>query len=218
MKIIYAFAIVLILGCSSNKYKADYYVYGKDKERISFNTFQEKLNSCQRLIVNKHKTDSGTIQQLLPLNYKSNISPQQVKTVYASLSKMQGRMVSSDQYLVINYLSLFKNQKASQRSKIYLLNDDWRLLSEPFISSIKEAPSISQFSVNAPNFNPNITTSNAQIHWIEDKDDNLRNIFSIVDVPYGCFILMKPSGEYYINYAEYTESTIRDKMIEFFGS
>ncbi len=219
MRIIYIISLIFILGCSSNKYKADYYVYGTEKENISLNKFQEKLNSSEILLVNTQKTDSGTIKQLLPIRYESKISAQQVKTVYASLSKMQGTMVSPDQHLVLNYLSTLNTKPLpSRRNAIYFQNDNWRLLSEPFITSIQKAPSISQFSVYAPKFNPNFTTANAQINWLEDKDDNLRNIFSIIDIPYGCFLLVKPSGEYYINYAEYTESTIRDKMIEFFGS
>lgn len=219
MRIIYIISLLFILGCSSNKCKADYYVYGTEKENISLNKFQEKLNSSEILLVTTQKTDSGTIKQLLPINYESKIFAQQVKTLYASLSKMQGTKVSPDQHLVINYLSTLNTKPLpSRRNAIYFQNDNWRLLSEPFITSIQKAPSISQFSVYAPKFNPNFTTANAQINWLEDKDDRIRNIFSIIDIPYGCFILVKPTGEYYINYAEYTESTIRDKMIEFFGS
>lgn len=219
MRIIYIISFLLILGCGSNKYKADYYVYGPEKENISLNKFQEKLNSSESLLLNTQKTDSGTIKQLLPINYESKISAQQVKTLYASLSKMQGAKVSPDQHLVINYLSTITDKPLpSRRNAIYFQNDNWRLLSEPFITSIRQAPSISQFSVYAPKFNPNFSTANAQINWIEDKEDRIRNIFSIIDIPYGCFILVKPTGEYYISYAEYIEAEIRDKMITFFGS
>ncbi len=219
MKIIYTISLLLMLGCGSNKYKADYYVYGIEKENINFNKFQEKLNSSESLLVNTQKTDSGTIKQLMPINYESKISAQQVRTLYRSLSKMQGTMVSPDQYLVLNYLSTLNTKPLpSRRNAIYFQNDNWRLLSEPFITSIRQAPSISQFSVYAPKFNPNFTTANAQINWLEDKEERIRNIFSIIDVPYGCFILVKPTGEYYISYAEYIEAEIRDKMITFFGS
>ncbi len=169
--------------------------YGIDGNKIEKIEFEEKLDQRFNLALSFQK-GSKIETRLVSRIQTGKLSMDTRQEIITNLQEVSGIGVGNDKMLIINYIQHDINNSALQNLSEELMN---RL--KTYYKKYQRLRNSSLFFVYTKNTSLQI---NESISWHPDKNLLIGNTFLKFKYPYGSFFIIKPNGEYYAWFGEYS--------------
>ena len=202
MKIIFTFLIIILL---LTKVKAQEKTvtryFSIDSIEVSYEKFSKLLDSDKNMLAYFKNQNDTMFVKLVDRITVGHISPLQVSQILAYFGN-QKQSVDIKLPTVFQY---FQGDDPCSRSAFGGLITSWDNRDIELKTYLKK-----KYKINFLNIKSNLSSienrTNLPENWINDKYSMLKKFFPF-HYPCGSFIILKPDGEYYVNYGEYGFTT-----------
>lgn len=203
MKIIYTFFLLLLLSIELKAQTQNNSRYfNMDSVEVSYDKFQKLRNSNKNMLAYFKNQNDTMFVKLVDRIIVGKISSLQVSQILAYFGN-QKQSIDTKLTAVFQY---FQGDDLCSRSAFGGSITSWDIKDSELETSIKK-----KYEINFLNIKSNQSTienrSNLPENWLNDRYSMLKKFFPY-HYPCGSFIILKPNGEYYINYGEYGISSV----------
>ena len=198
MKIIFTFLIIILLSITVKaQEKTITRYFSIDSIEVSYEKFQKLRNSEKNMLAYFKNQNDTMFVKLVDRMIVGQISTLIVSQILAYFGN-QKQSVDSKLPTVFQY---FQGDDLCSRSAFGGLITSWDKKDIELKTYLKK-----KYKINFLNIKSNLSSienrTNLSENWINDKYSMLKKFFPY-HYPCGSFIILKPNGEYYINYGEY---------------
>lgn len=181
---------------SQEKTSKEYFI-DENKNTIDSKTFQEKLKD-KKYWYKTFEKDTATITKLIQKEVYGKLSNELKKLIFKELERLSGKVIGSEETVIINFF--IKPESNPNGSCIDHYTNDAQFQNY----TLKKKNKIKQFFIVEENYsydkNRVINDSNGIIEKLSFEDG----------LGCGNYIIIKPSGKYYIKFGEYRQDKIKD--------
>lgn len=206
MKIILTTLLFFFTLISVAQEKINYRYFTLDSVEVSYEKFEKLRNSKKNMSAYFKNQNDTMFVKLVDRKVVGEISPLQVSQILAYFGN-QKQSIDTKLPTVFQY---FQGDDLCSRSAFGGITTSWDIRESELEKSLKK-----KYEINFLNIKSNLSTienrTNLPENWLNDRYSMLKKFFPY-HYPCGSFIILKPNGEYYINYGEYGISTVLESL------